>query len=75
MACNHCYGAQKDIILIGNPVEAQCEYCGEKFIIGKPNQCLSCIYYSPHKTDEGYRYRCDNDDADGNENCSGYEKE
>lgn len=75
MACSKCYYAQKNIISIGKPVECKCDYCGETFIAGKPSQCLFCTYYISRKDEDGTYYHCTNDEANNEENCSGYEKE
>jgi len=72
MACDRCISAIRDTLIIGEPVECQCNYCGHKFLAGKPEQCITCINYLSTRTDDGYRYMCQNDDADGKENCSGY---
>ena len=72
MACDRCISAQRDTLVIGTPVECRCDYCGGYFIAGKPSQCVSCFYYMQNQTEEGYRYMCENEDADGKDNCSGY---
>lgn len=76
MACDRCVPAMWEVMVIGAPVECQCDYCGARFVAGKPNLCLECDWYWSEKTDEGRRYFCHNDDADGKENnCSGFRKE
>lgn len=76
MACDRCVPAMRTVKVVGAPVECRCDYCGEKFVAGKPNQCLECDYYCSVKTDEGYRYHCLNDFAESSENgCSGFQKE
>lgn len=74
--CNVCVSAMRNTMVIGAPVECQCDYCGSSFIVGKPNQCIECDWFWSEKTDEGYRYWCRNNDADGKEGkCSGFKRE
>lgn len=74
--CNVCVSAARNTMVIGAPVECQCDYCGSRFIIGKPNQCLECDWFLSEKTDEGYRYLCHNENAHKKEgDCSGFKKE
>ncbi|MDF2984903.1 MAG: hypothetical protein K0R50_413 [Eubacterium sp.] len=75
MACERCVGAMRETLVVGEPVKCQCDYCGARFTIGgKRNLCLSCNWFISVKTeDEGYRYRCVNNEADCKEECSGYE--
>lgn len=59
MACDRCIGAMREMMVIGEPVECQCDYCGAKFTVGgKKDPCLKCNKYWSEKTDEGYRYMC-----------------
>lgn len=53
MACDKCVPATMEVKVIGPPIECQCDYCGERFIAGKPSQCLECNWYWSEKTDEG----------------------
>lgn len=62
MACDKCVPVMRDSLAIGDDIECRCDYCGERFIIGKPKKCLNCDYYWADMTDDGQRYACHNED-------------
>lgn len=65
MACDRCIGAMRDSMVIGPPVECQCDYCGQRFTVGgMRSPCLDCDEYWSEKTDDGIRYRCHAEECD-----------
>jgi hypothetical protein len=76
MACDRCISAMRNTLVIGSPVECQCDYCGARFLAGKPDLCVSCYWYWSDKTDEGYRYGCHKErHKRKGDKCTRYKKE
>ena len=76
MARNRCISAMRDTLVIGNPVECQCDYCGARFLAGKPDLCVGCYQYWSEKTDDGYRYWCHNEKAKRKgDKCTGFRRD
>ncbi len=60
MMCPQCYAARQEMLVIGRPVELQCEYCGSKWQSDEKNRCLECEWFWCERDEEdgSQFYRC-----------------